>query len=123
MPSERPKPIWVRVIAGALAWAGLSNAFLLSLASFDKSLFPNFPLQLDGASAAMIHWCLGLMSAAFLLAGGALFFFRKIALPTFAAGLLFYFGYVTSAFLIPLFEAMQHSAGRANRPAGSFCSL
>ncbi len=100
MSGVRTRPVGVWIIAAALLWSSLSGAFLLVQELFSDSLFPPLPVLGDGATAVIAHWCVGLMCGAFLITGVALLLSRRMAISFFVAGLIFYAGYITSAFLI-----------------------
>ena len=105
------KPVGVWIVAGALLWSSLSGVFLLVQELFSDSLFPPLPVLGDGATAVIAHWCVGLMCSAFLIAAIALLLSRRVAIPFFIAGLIFYAGYIASAFLIVLIGGAWHSVG------------
>ena len=115
MSGVKTRPVWVWIIGAALLWSSLSGAFLLIQELFSDSLFPPLPVMGDGATAVIAHWCVGLMCGAFLIAGIALLLSRRMAVPLFVVGLVFYAGYITSAFLI----AFIRECGRA-RVAANF---
>jgi hypothetical protein len=110
MSDIRARPVGVWIIAAALLYSALSGTFLLVQELFTDSLFPPLPVLGSGTTVVIAHWCTGLMCGSFLLAGIALLLARRIAVPLFVAGLVFYAGYITSAFLIFFFRAAWHGA-------------
>jgi hypothetical protein len=112
MSGVKTRPVGAWIIGAALLWSSLSGAFLLVQELFSDSLFPPLPVLGDGATAVIAHWCVGLMCGAFLIAGIALLLSRRLAIPFFVAGLIFYIGYITSAFLIAFIHgAPQFASG------------
>jgi hypothetical protein len=102
MSSTGARPAGMWIIALVLLGNGALGAWLLLEQQIGQPTFLSFPMLTGGSriEALIAYLCAELMCGCFLIAGIALLFSRKGAIPIYVAGLIFYAGYITAAFLI-----------------------